>query len=104
MDPWISRPPRPYPLAHRLGQLPARVQPSARVQGQVLRVRDIPAAAGVRPGALAVSLIGAVAAGIHGYLRNRNAGWAAAWALGGFVCPAVTITFALSQGFGKRAR
>lgn len=101
-DHWISRPPRQYPLVPRLGALPARVQPPVNVQGGVLRVYEIQAPP-VRPGALAVSLVAATMAGIHGYMRNRHWGWAAAWAAGGLLCPVVTVSFAFSQGFGRRA-
>ena len=83
-------------------QLPAQRIPPVRVPGQILRVREV-ASGRVRPGALSVSLLGGVVAGVHGYLRNRHWGWAAAWAIGGLACPVVTISFAVSQGFGKRA-
>jgi len=56
----------------------------------------------VLPGAMGASVVGAVAAGFHGYMRNRSWGWAAAWALGGLTCPAVTLAFAISQGYGRR--
>ena len=101
-DPWVNRDPRRNAVAVLPPQLPATVRAPVRVQGQMLRVREV-ASARIRPGALTAALLGAVTAGIHGYLRNRSVGWAAAWAVGGFVCPAVTITFAISQGFGRRA-
>lgn len=41
-----------------------------------------------------------VAVAYHGYKRNKNSvPWGLGWALGGLVCPTVTMAFALSQGF-----
>ena len=41
----------------------------------------------------------------HGYKRNGNSvPWGAAWALGGVVCPSVTMGFALTQGFATRTK
>lgn len=38
----------------------------------------------------------------HGYKRNQaSIGWGLLWALGGFMCPTVTLGFALTQGFAK---
>lgn len=51
---------------------------------------------------LLVALLGAAIAGYHGYRRNDSAFWGAMWAAGGFVCPVVTLPFAISQGYGKR--
>jgi hypothetical protein len=55
---------------------------------------------GVR--ALLVGLFFAALAGYHGYQRNKSLAWAAPWAVAGFVCPVVTLPFAISQGYGKR--
>lgn len=52
--------------------------------------------------ALLVGLAFAGIAGYHGYKRNDSALWGLAWAVGGFVCPVVTLPFAFSQGFGKK--
>jgi hypothetical protein len=41
----------------------------------------------------------------HGYRRNEDSvPWALSWALGGFLCPTVTLAFALTQGFAKPER
>lgn len=53
--------------------------------------------------ALLVGLAFASVAGFHGYKRNDSVLWGLAWAAGGFVCPIVTLPFAFSQGFGRKA-
>jgi len=38
----------------------------------------------------------------HGFRRNHDSiGWALVWSLGGFLCPTVTMGFAMTQGFAK---
>jgi hypothetical protein len=53
---------------------------------------------------LFVGALGALAAFWHGYKRNGSSvAWGIAWAGAGFWCPVVTIPFAVSQGYGRRA-
>ncbi len=41
----------------------------------------------------------------HGYKRNRNSvPWGLSWAMGGLLCPTVTLAFALTQGFADTAK
>ena len=45
-----------------------------------------------------------LAVSYHGYKRNRNSvPWGLSWAIGGLVCPTVTLAFALTQGFTSQA-
>lgn len=47
------------------------------------------------------SVLGAMVAGTHGYLRNKNVGWALGWAACGFLAPIFTNAIAIVQGLGK---
>jgi len=51
---------------------------------------------------LAVHGVILVAVAYHGYRRNKNSvPWGLGWAVGGLVCPTVTMAFALTQGYAK---
>ncbi len=53
--------------------------------------------------AFLVGVFFAALAGYHGYRRNNDSVlWGLSWAAGGFVCPVVTVPFAVSQGFAKK--
>lgn len=44
-----------------------------------------------------------VAVAYHGYKRHADSvPWGLGWAVGGLICPTVTLAFALSQGFAKK--
>jgi len=52
-----------------------------------------------------IALLAAAIAGYHGYKRNSSSKlWGALWAVGGAMCPAVTLPFVFSQGFAKSAK
>lgn len=87
---------------------PARSAPAVtprQVQLRYLGAREEPepvASAKIR---FTIALIAAAVAGFHGYKRNRGSkGWAFLWAVGGAICPAVTLPFVFSQGFAKSAK
>jgi len=48
-----------------------------------------------------VSVLSAAMATVHGYQRNKSAGWAIAWGLFGALMPPVAIPYAIYQGLGK---
>jgi hypothetical protein len=49
----------------------------------------------------AYTVLGAVAAGAHGYARTKNVGWTLAWAAGGFIAPLFTNAIAIVQRLSK---
>lgn len=54
---------------------------------------------------LAVHGVIVLAVAYHGFKRNKSSvAWGAGWALGGVLCPTVTMAFALTQGFAKRKK
>ena len=56
---------------------------------------------GVR--SLFVGIAFALAAAYHGYRRSGGSKlWAIPWAVGGFVCPVITLPLAINQGFAKK--
>jgi hypothetical protein len=50
----------------------------------------------------ALSTIGLVLNGIHGWQRTGHLGWAFGWSLLGSIFPIPTTFYALGQGFGKK--
>lgn len=97
-QPWVSERQELAPLR----SVPAVAPREARVR--FLGAREAPAETG--PSFLSRFLVAGVAAsvaGVHGYKRHGGSkGWAFLWAVGGALCPLVTVAFVFSQGFGKR--
>lgn len=53
---------------------------------------------------LAIHGVILLAVSYHGFKRNgESVPWGLAWAVGGLVCPTVTMGYALTQGYGKRS-
>jgi hypothetical protein len=98
-DPWVRV---------QTGLVPVESAYPSRVPLKVTTLGSLPAAeldakAAIR--SLMVGLAFAAIAGFHGYRRNNNSVfWGLSWAAGGFVCPVVTLPFAISQGFGRRTK
>jgi len=101
-QPWVSVEPS--------GLMPMRTAPAVTPREARLRYLGVRDEAPEPRSPLAtarviVTLVAAAVAGFHGYKRNSGSkGWAAAWALGGALCPSVTLTFVFSQGFAKPAK
>ena len=51
-----------------------------------------------------LSTLSAAASGFHGYRRNNSLGWGVGWFILGGICPVLTPTVAVAQGFGKPKR
>lgn len=102
-EPWVKP---ETSLTLPSGQLPAAPQAQApvlktRVMNPLGQEYDLTSRQVVALGAHAAILLGVA---YHGYRRNNNSTlWGVAWALGGVLCPVVTLGVALSQGFAKES-
>ena len=101
-EPWVSVPtqlatiPSPAPL---LAPQPPVLR--TRTLGDIDPIRRISSELGVTQKVfLAIHGVILIAVAYHGYKRNKNSvPWGLSWALGGLVCPSVSLAFALTQGF-----